>query len=219
METNSYLSGSPRTRPHWHSDYDYAHRRHTSQMAHRLMYAPAEDSHLLASCIPSYVLHKTVLDMGTGSGILARTALESGASKVVAVDSNLDARKKLPKQIQFIHSDLYRKVKGTYDIILCNPPYLPDDAQEDVASKQATTGGKKGDEFILRFLKQSVSFLNKEGHIILLLSSLTPQKRIKQLLFKHKLTTSTIARKNLFFERLEVWEIQRKPFKGKKVRA
>lgn len=153
--------------------------------------------------------------MGTGSGILARTALKNGAQEVIAVDINKQAYQQIPARIHFIHSSLFTHVPGMYEVILCNPPYLPDDEEEDTASKQATTGGKKGDEFIIQFLTQAPKHLTPRGIIILLLSSRTPRTRIKQVLKKQKLTKRVLARKKLFFEQLEVWKIQREPLKGK----
>jgi len=42
----------------------------------------------------------------------------------------------------------------------------------------------------------------------LLLSSLTPKKRILELLDKLKYKAEIIAEKKLFFEQLEVWQIR-----------
>jgi methylase of polypeptide subunit release factors len=47
--------------------------------------------------------------------------------------------------------------------------------REDKESALATTGGKQGDELILKFLKQAQKHLTKKGIILLVLSSLTPQ--------------------------------------------
>ncbi|MSS74312.1 methyltransferase domain-containing protein [Candidatus Pacearchaeota archaeon] len=177
-----------------------------------IVYEPAEDSYLLESIISKYVKNKSVIEIGAGSGILSKKAKEQGAKSIVAVDINPDSinllKKEKLKGIKLIQSDLFKKVKGKFDLIICNPPYLPEDKQEDNESSKITTGGKIGDEFILRFLTQSVNHINKEGIILLLVSSLTPKKRIVTLLKKLKLKKTTIATKKLFFEILEVWEIK-----------
>ena len=173
-----------------------------------LVYESAEDSYLLESIISKYVRGKSVADIGTGTGILAKKAKKSGAKSVTAIDINLEAIKKLKKEeIKAIESDLFTKVKGKFDLILCNPPYLPEDKREDKESQKATTGGKKGDEFILKFLNQAKNHLKSDGKILLLISSLTPRKRIINLLKKNKLKRKLIASKKLFFEELYVWEI------------
>ena len=72
-----------------------------------------------------------------------------------------------------------------------------------------TTGGKRGDEWILKFLTQAHKYLAHNGVILLLLSSLTPRKKVLLLLHTLKLTSLVIAEKKLFFEKLEVWEIRK----------
>lgn len=176
-----------------------------------MIYTPADDSFLLAHALKSRVTGKSVLDMGAGSGILSETALKAKAKSVSAADIDPEViaylKKKYGRSIQVIHSNLFQNVRGSFDIIVCNPPYLPDDVREDVESKRVTTGGKKGDEWILRFLKQAPQHLAKNGTILLLLSSLTPRKKILALFKRQKFTQKVIAEKRLFFEKLEVWEI------------
>ena len=183
-----------------------------------MIYEPSDDSYLLAEQLSKYVKDKSVLDMGTGSGIQAETALKAGAKSITAVDINkevinalnLKYKKQKENNIKIIQSNLFSKVKGKFDVLIFNPPYLPRDKEnrEDKESQLVTTGGKKGDEIILKFLKQSKSHLNKEGIILLLLSSLTPKNRIIKLIKENKLKYTIISSKKLFFEQLEVWEIQ-----------
>jgi release factor glutamine methyltransferase len=168
-----------------------------------MIYEPAEDSYLLESIIPKYAKNKSVLDVGTGFGILAIKSLEFGAKSVTAIDINEEAiinLKKINGRIRAIHSNLFEKVKGKFDIIICNPPYLPEDKLEDKESQKITTGGRKGDEFILKFIKQSVGHLNHNGIILLLLSSLTPQNRILNLLKTLNLKYEIINTKKIFLK-------------------
>lgn len=172
------------------------------------VYEPAEDSFLLASLLKKNMRGKRVLDMGTGSGILARQAREAGATQVDAVDIHLPSvQATKAKGIHAWRSDMFSRVTTKYDIILCNPPYLPLDRREPCESQRATTGGTQGDEWIIHFLKQAPAHLEKKGSILLLLSSLTPRLRIEKLLKKKKLVKKVRATKNLFLERLEVWEM------------
>lgn len=174
------------------------------------VYEPAEDSFLLASVIKKKVKGKRVLDMGTGSGILARVAHEARAAEVHAVDIHLPSVRVTKAQgIHARRSNFFSEVRGEYDVILCNPPYLPRDVREPLGSQRATTGGKKGDEWILRFLTQAPKHLEKKGCILLLLSSLTPRQNIETVLKKKKLTKKVVATKHLFMEKLEVWILKR----------
>lgn len=174
-----------------------------------MIYQPREDSYLLERCVKKYSKGKSFLDMGSGSGIQSKAALTFGASGVLAVDINPQVISLLKKQnILCIKSNLFQKVKGNFDLIAFNPPYLPRDPKEDKESQLTTTGGKRGDEIILRFLKQAPEHLNKNGTILLLLSSLTPKDKIQVLLKKLSLKAKIIDSQNLFMETLEIWEIR-----------
>ncbi|MCX8159010.1 MAG: DUF2431 domain-containing protein [Candidatus Pacearchaeota archaeon] len=176
-----------------------------------LIYQPREDSYLLQKQVKKYAKNKSVLDIGSGSGIQALSAIESGAKSVLATDINDDAISFLKSQnINAIKSNLFSKIKKTekFDLIVFNPPYLPREKKEDKESALSTTGGKMGDEIILRFLKQAKSHINKKGIILIVLSSLTPKDRIINLLKNKKMKYKVISRQHLFFETLEVWEIK-----------
>lgn len=178
-----------------------------------MIYKSREDSDLLSNTIKKYVRNKTFLDLGSGSGIQAETALKAKARSVTSTDIQPEVIKhlksKFKNRIKIIQSDLFKRIRGRFDIIAFNPPYLPLDDLEDSESQVTTTGGKRGDEIVLGFLKQIKGHLNKGGKIFLLLSSLTPKDKIKPLLEKLKMKYKVLASKNLFQEKLEVWEITR----------
>lgn len=174
------------------------------------MYSPQEDSFLLARAVKKYAPHKRVLDMGTGSGILAHIAREAQAHSVLAVDINPDAVAYVKKQgIDAIHSDLFEHIpfEKEFDVIVCNPPYLPHDEREDAESQAITTGGKEGDEFTLRFLETAVNHLAKNGIILLIVSDLAPSHRLEALITELNLTKEVIETKKLFMETLECWKL------------
>ena len=171
------------------------------------MYQPAEDSYLIKKHIKYYAKGLT-LDIGTGSGILAKEA--SKYSKVIATDISDEALnycKSKYKNITFIKSNLFQNIKQKFDIIAFNPPYLPKDRREDKESKLATTGGKRGDEIIIKFLRSVKDYLNKYGIILLVISSLTPRERILNLLKKSSMKHKILSSQKFFFESLEVWKI------------
>lgn len=174
-----------------------------------MIYTPREDSFLLQRYVKGYSKGKQVLDVGTGSGIQAITAKEAGAKKVIACDINHEAVKLVnEKGVETFRSDLFSNIKEKFDLIIFNPPYLPDDEREDDESKLVTTGGKKGDEIIIRFIKQAKEHLNKNGKILLLISSLTPQGDIISLLTKLGLTYRVLGEDRFDFETLQVWLVQ-----------
>jgi len=176
-----------------------------------MIYFPSEDSYFLSEFVKKYSKGKKVLDMGSGSGIQAETAINSKADSVLCADISQESISYLKsKRLKAIKSNLFSKITGKFDLIIFNPPYLPLDKREDKESRKITTGGKKGDEIILRFLKQSQKHLNKEGLILLLLSSLTPKNRINSTIKDKNLKFNLLDKKNLFMEYLEVWAIRKK---------
>lgn len=169
-------------------------------------YEPDQDSFLFADFIKENIKNKDArfLDMGCGSCILAKTAREIGIKEIVCADINKKAVE-LAKKLGFkvYHSNLFKEIPKNerFDIICFNAPYLPLDKDEPKKSRLATTGGKKGDELSIRFLKQAKEYLSKDGKIYLLISSLTPKKEIE------KFNARVVARKKIFFEELILWEV------------
>ena len=103
----------------------------------RRVYEPAEDSRLLCATLEKAVvrfpeLRGCVLELGTGSGIVALMLASLGAT-VTATDLNPHAvalaRSNAREQdltIEFLQGDLFEPVGDRrFDAIVCNPPYLP----------------------------------------------------------------------------------------------
>ena len=165
------------------------------------VYQPAEDSYLFAEFLKKYFNNNLVnnyLDMGCGSGILSEVALDCGVKEILATDINPLAVKS--SNVSGIVSDLFEKVTGKFEVISFNAPYLPLDKREPMESRVATTGGLKGDEIAVRFLKEAKKHLKKGGKIFLLVSSLTPMVEIK------KFGPRIVAEKRVFGEDLLVLE-------------
>ncbi|MEK6928849.1 MAG: HemK2/MTQ2 family protein methyltransferase [Nanoarchaeota archaeon] len=173
-----------------------------------MIYTPAEDSYLLKSEVIKYAVGKKVLDIGSGSGIQAKAALLAGAKSVLAADISEEAISNLSKDgIRAVKSDLFSNVKGNFSLIIFNPPYLPYEKKEDYESSLATSGGEKGDELIIRFIEAAGEHLARRGIILIVLSSLTPKKRILECIRKHSMYYEVLSSKSLFMEELEVWKI------------
>ena len=173
------------------------------------IYEPSEDSYLLAESASKIIKDKgiKILDMGSGSGIQSKNLIELGVNpkNITLVDVNpkaINFLKQKFKDSTVIKSKLFSKVKGKYDLILFNPPYLP---QDKFDSKKDTTGGKRGDETIIKFLNKLEMHLNKNGRVLLLTSSLTPSSRIVKIFKRH--SVSLLATKKLFYEELYIHEI------------
>ena len=138
-----------------------------------MIYELREDSYHLEEQVKKYSKEKSFLDKGVANGIQSLSALKAGAKSVLAVDIQLDVINFLKnKGIPAIQSDIFSNIKENqkFDLIAFNPPYLPKDKKEDRESSIITSGGKKGDEIILRFLEQAPKHLTKNGKILIVIS-------------------------------------------------
>jgi len=174
------------------------------------VYQPVEDSYLLAKTLNFFLKSKEksikILDLGSGSGIQAEICRKQGFKDILTSDINEEAIKCLiKKKFKSIKSNLFEKIQGKFDLILFNPPYLPEDKREPLGSKISTTGGKKGYELILKFLEQSKNHLNDSGQIIFLISSLTHPKIIIKKAKDLGYEIQQMNKKELFFESLFVY--------------
>ena len=166
-----------------------------------MIYEPAEDSCLLEKYIKYYAKKKKVLDMGTGTGILAREALKY-TDDVVASDINRECLKKL-RNIRAMHSDLFGNIKEKFDLIIFNPPYLPKDKREDQESALSTSGGKRGYEIIERFINELKNHLKTDGKALIVISSLTGKRKVESIIRKNGLALKILEEVKLpFFEKL-----------------
>ncbi len=180
-----------------------------------------------------------VLEIGVGSGIQCESALnviekDKGKGVVVGLDINPRAVKhciesKYTQGSFFYESNLFETLKkkvfdfknktlskktpkvedNKFDLIIFNPPYLPDanDAEE---VKYITTGGKHGFEIIDDFMKDVSKFLNPEGKILMVFSNLTKKNKVdeiieKNYLFKYEL----LEEQSIFFEKLYCYKIEK----------
>jgi release factor glutamine methyltransferase len=125
-----------------------------------------------------------VLDIGTGSGVVAVSAkLENPDLDVVALDLSEEALKvaktnadrfEVLDEIRFIRSDLFSALKADqkFDIIASNPPYIADGDKETLPPEvkadpeQALFAGKKGLDFIERLIAEAPDYLGRPGYLI-----------------------------------------------------
>lgn len=174
------------------------------------IYSPSEDSHLLSNILKKQlpVLLEDnpkliFLEIGTGSGIHLETVLSLGVKKENIFSCDID--KKAVDHCNHlgfhcIKSNLFENIIGKFDLIIFNPPYLPEgkfDKEKD------TTGGKTGKETIIKFLKQAKKHLKEKGRIFLLVSSHTNKINFKGFGYKENF----LGNERLFFEELCVWEL------------
>ncbi|VVB75614.1 Release factor glutamine methyltransferase [uncultured archaeon] len=181
------------------------------------VYPPAEDSWLLEEAILRENLRGLkCLDMGTGSGVQSVAMFRSGAISVLAVDINpvalaaaekkvaeYDKKKKTQKpghSFAVLESNLFSKVKGKFDLIAFNPPYVPTDGVKWVD----LDGGLEGRSVINKFIPAVGKYLNPNGAVLLLISSLNNPQAIASAFFENGFSIKEVSKKKLFFEELIV---------------
>lgn len=115
---------------------------------------------------------KTVLDLCTGTGVVAVKAAQMGASKVVAVDLNpeavknakLNAKKFGLTQIDVREGSLFEPITDeTFDIIAINPPYTC----KKPANKTEICFWDEENNTTRQFFKEYNHFLNPGGQAYL----------------------------------------------------
>ena len=127
-----------------------------------------------------------ILDLCTGSGCVAValkhnrpdcnvTATDLSRSALRVAKKNADHHK---TDICFIHSDLFKKIDGVYDIIVSNPPYIhPGDYQwlehkvRDYEPRLALVGGEDGLSLIRQIIQSAGSHLVPGGTLMLEIGS------------------------------------------------
>ncbi len=128
----------------------------------------------------------TVLDLGTGSGILAIVLAIELDARVCAVDVSRQAlltarqnaqRHHVSDSIVFLEGDLFAPVAGKneyFDLIVSNPPYIPTDCLpglqaevRDYEPRPALDGGPDGLDVIRRIVDQAGAYLKDGGRLFL----------------------------------------------------
>jgi release factor glutamine methyltransferase len=172
------------------------------------VYYPREDSLLMAKVIEDLKIEKeNVLEIGCGSGFLSILLAMKGAG-VTAVDINEEAvgatesnAKANGVDITCLRSDLFEKTDERFDMIVFNPPYLPVEEGENDA---IYAGGLSGRETIERFIAGVKGHLNRNGTVLIVISSLTGEHEVKELFEKEGMNASVVAKEKIPWEELIV---------------
>ncbi|MEZ4820418.1 MAG: peptide chain release factor N(5)-glutamine methyltransferase [Bdellovibrionota bacterium] len=124
---------------------------------------------------------KRLLDVGTGSGVIAITAKKHMPSvEVVAVDIDREALTVAKKNarrhevnVMYQQSDLMQYAQGMFDVIVSNLPYIDTQTIKTLSQEVqnepmlALDGGEAGMEIFKRFLPQTQQHLANDGVILL----------------------------------------------------
>jgi len=118
---------------------------------------------------------RTVLDVGTGSGVIAALLAQRGVENIIATDTNPRAvacaqaniaQLGFAPQINVLQQDLFGE--HTADLIVCNPPWLP--AKPTSAVETALYDPKHA--MLHAFLRGAAAHLAQGGQVWLVMSNL-----------------------------------------------
>ncbi|MCX4850939.1 HemK2/MTQ2 family protein methyltransferase [Streptomyces sp. NBC_00893] len=172
------------------------------------VYAPQGDTRLLMTALERESIRPgaDVLDLGTGSGALALRAAELGGS-VIAVDvarlAVVTARLNAllhHRRITVRRSDLISAVgEHSYDLVLCNPPYVPSPATRTPTrgASRAWDAGPDGRAIVDRVCDDAPAALRRGGVLLMVHSKLCDPDATVRRLSRGGLEASISARAHI----------------------
>lgn len=180
------------------------------------VYEPAEDTFLLADHLEVREGER-VLELGTGCGILAVLAAERGG-RVLATDVSEEAlrcawlnswRNGVGQRVELRKGHLFEPVgELRFDLIVFNPPYLPEEGEGD----PRWSGGEDGRKVLDPFLSALPLHLSKGGRALFVQSSLSGVEETLRRVREEGLGIRLLSRLKLPFEELVVVEARMEPF-------
>lgn len=126
---------------------------------------------------------RSVLDLGTGNGSLAViAAMAYPEITVTAADVSADAlavariniaRHGLGERITVVESDLFARLPGRFDLVVCNPPYVTDASMATLPPEYlaeprlALAGGADGMDLVRRIVAEAPAHLGDDGVLVI----------------------------------------------------
>lgn len=173
------------------------------------VYSPEADTVLLLeAALAEAKAGDRVLEVGTGSGLIAREIAK--ITRVVATDINphavIAARN---AGVDVIRTDLFTGIRGPFDLVLFNPPYLPTRPEERMGDwlEYALDGGESGRVVIERFARDVGAVISPGGRILLLISSLTGPAEVSDIFSRSGYTVSIVRQQPVEGEMLYVLKL------------
>ena len=138
---------------------------------------------LLVSRFTFEIAYPRMVDVGTGSGVIALTlAAEFPKAEIVGVDISEDAlllarenaeRLGLADRVRFLRSNLLETVQPGFDLIVANLPYVSTEDRLNLSREVlhdpevALFAGARGDELVQQLIVQAPSWLRPGGMLVM----------------------------------------------------
>ena len=169
---------------------------------------PRQDTETLVEEVLKESNNRSILDMCTGSGCIIISLEKLGKpSRAVGVDISDKAlliatanATKLEADIEFLESDLFEQIEGSFDIIVSNPPYIPTaeiaGLMTEVREHEPRTAldGREDGLFFYRKISAALEkHLNRGGYIFYEIGH-DQGEAVKQILLDAGMTDVTIKK-------------------------
>jgi len=134
---------------------------------------------LLISHLKSEIVSPRVIDVGTGSGVIALSlAAEFLEAEIVGIDISDDAlmlarenaeRLGMAHRVRFLRSNLLESMQPSFDLIVANLPYVSTEDRQNLSREVlhdpevALFAGARGDELMRQLIAQAPSWLRPGG--------------------------------------------------------
>jgi release factor glutamine methyltransferase len=156
----------------------------------------------------------TVLDLGTGTGVLAIVAARSGAARVVAVDINPAAvrcarsnaaRNGAQSVVEVREGNGFGPVDAErFDLVVCNPPYFRGEPKS--LAERAFLGGPNL-EWFTNFGRELHNHLHTGGHALISLGDAAEIDSILRLLGGCGWRIEQVARRDILVEIIYLFKL------------
>ncbi len=170
------------------------------------VYRPQADTWLLAQAVRGAAIPSAarVLDLCTGTGVLAVAAARAGAGHVTAVDISLRAAlaarfntmiRGLP--VQVVHGNVLNFLAGQqFDVVLANPPYVPCEQQEVPRSgpSRAWDAALDGRAILDPLCTNASALLSPGGMLLIVHSAVCGAETTLDMLRQQGLKAAVVAR-------------------------